>query len=146
MRNTALAPAVSNPATFAGIVRVVRNQMNDTRPPPRLTPRSAGGNTGPSGAAEAGGSAWGSRSLGDFESGSAVGSAGHSTVFASSPRHRAPNAADPASVIRSTTCEGGIDGARGGCGWSTAGTVGGTHAVGRTYLAAGIGFRPAGSP
>src|SRR5262245_7544631 len=40
---------------------------------------------------------------------------------ASFTRHRAPNATDPASVIRSTTCTGGIDGARGGCGWSTAG-------------------------
>jgi hypothetical protein len=99
-QNAALAPAGSKPATFAGIVRVVRELVN----------------------------------------------AGHSTTFASFTRPRAPNAADPASVIRSTTCVGGIDGARGGCGWSTAGTAGGNHTVGRTYLLAGIGIRPAGAP
>src|SRR6185295_3875350 len=72
-------------------------------------------------------------------SGSELVKAGHSTSFASFTRHTAPNAADPASVIRSMTCDGGIDGARGGCGWSAAETAGGTHTVGRTYLLAGIG-------
>jgi hypothetical protein len=81
-----------------------------------------------------------------LNSGSELVKAGHSMIFASFTRHCAPNAADPASVIRSTTCAGGIDGASGGCGWSTGETAGGTHTVGRTYLLAGIGIRPAGSP
>src|SRR2546426_8482946 len=81
-----------------------------------------------------------------LNSGSELVNAGHSTIFASFTRHRAPSAADPASVIRSTTCTGGIDGARGGCGWSTGETAGGTHTVGRAYLLVGIGVRPAGSP
>src|SRR5689334_22646339 len=120
--------------------------MNDTRPPPRLTLRSAGGITGQSESSKPESSAWGSMWSGVMNPGSELVSAGPSTIFASFTRHRAPNDADPASVIRSTTCDGGIDGARGGCGWSTAEVVGGTHTVGRTYLAAGIGIRPAGSP
>src|SRR5881409_3248588 len=116
--------------------------MNDTRPPPRQTPRSAGGITAQSESSKPSSSAWGSMSQVVLNSGSELVNTGHSTSFASFTRHRAPNAADPASVIRSTTCVGGIDGARGG--WSTAETAGGTHTVGRTYLLAGIGIRPAG--
>ena len=57
-------------------------------------------------------------------------SAGHSTIFASIAFHRAPNAADPATVIRSTTCAGGTNGAIGGCGMSRGGIAGGAEAVG----------------
>ena len=46
-------------------------------------------------------------------------------IFASIPRHTAPNTADPASVIKSTTCTGGTNGASGGCGCSSGGIGGG---------------------
>jgi hypothetical protein len=84
--------------------------------------------------------------VGRLELGQRVGQGGTLDDLRFLHRHRAPNAADPASVTRSTTCAGGIDGARGGCGWSTGETAGGTHTVGRTYLLAGIDFRLAGSP
>jgi hypothetical protein len=38
--NTVIAPAVSKPAALAGIVGFVRNQKNDTMPPPRFAPSS----------------------------------------------------------------------------------------------------------
>ena len=59
-------------------------------------------------------------------------SAGHSTSFASFAFHRAPNAAEPSTVIRSTTCAGGINGAIGGCGMSSGGIAGGAETVGLT--------------
>ena len=59
-------------------------------------------------------------------------SAGHSTSFASIPFHRAPNAAEPSAVIRSTTCAGGTRGAIGGCGMSWGGIAGGAEAFGLT--------------
>jgi len=65
-------------------------------------------------------------------------SAGHSTIFASLPRHSAPNTADPAAVIRSTVCTGGINGAIGGCGINKGGIVGGMEAVGRLRMFAGM--------
>src|SRR6266404_3468244 len=55
-------------------------------------------------------------------------SAGHSTILASIPLHCAPNAADPAAVIKSTTCTGGSKG----------GVVGTAEAVGLVLLFAGI--------
>src|SRR5437667_3569329 len=64
--------------------------------------------------------------------------AGHSTIFASIPFHRAPNAADPADVIKSTTCTGGTKGATGSGGASRGGVVGSTEAVGLVRLLAGI--------
>jgi hypothetical protein len=69
-----------------------------------------------------------------LNSGIASLSAGHSTIFASFPRHSAPNTADPAAVIRSTVCTGGINGAIGGCGISKGGIAGGTEAVGRLRM------------
>jgi hypothetical protein len=57
-------------------------------------------------------------------------SAGHSTIFASIAFHRAPNAADPSRVIRSTTCTGGNDGAISGCVVSEAGFPGPMDVVG----------------
>jgi hypothetical protein len=57
-------------------------------------------------------------------------SAGHSTSFASFAFQRAPNTADPSTVIRSTTCAGGTKGAIDGCGMSNGGTAGGADAVG----------------
>jgi hypothetical protein len=49
-----------------------------------------------------------------LNSGIASVNAGHSTIFASIPFHRAPNTADPSTVIKSTTCAGGSNGALGG--------------------------------
>jgi len=66
-----------------------------------------------------------------LNSGIASASAGHSTIFASLARQRAPNAAEPSAVIRSTTCTGGTSGANGGCGASSGGTGGGREVVGR---------------
>jgi hypothetical protein len=57
-------------------------------------------------------------------------SAGHSTIFASWPFHRAPIAIEPAAVIRSITCAGGISGAIGGCGMSNGGIAGAAETVG----------------
>jgi hypothetical protein len=65
-------------------------------------------------------------------------SAGHSTILASIPLHCAPNAADPADVIRSTTCTGGTKGATGSGGASKGGVVGRAEAVGLVRLFAGI--------
>src|SRR5438067_5495646 len=65
-------------------------------------------------------------------------SAGHSTIFASIPRHCAPNTADPAAVIKSTTCTGGTKGATGWGGASKGGVVGRTEAVGLVRFFAGI--------
>src|SRR5271166_2654951 len=65
-------------------------------------------------------------------------SAGHSTIFASFAFHRAPNTADPATVIRSTTCTGGSAGAIGSCGARRGGVVGATEAVGLVRLFSGI--------
>jgi len=65
-------------------------------------------------------------------------SAGHSTSFTSFARHTAPNTADPASVIKSTTCTGGTNGASGGCGCSSGGIGGGSECVGRMYVLGGI--------
>ena len=59
-------------------------------------------------------------------------SAGHSTSFASIPRHTAPNTAEPSGVIRSTTCTGGVNGAIGGCGASSGLVGGGRDTVGLT--------------
>jgi hypothetical protein len=73
-----------------------------------------------------------------LNSGIASLSAGHSTIFASIPRHCAPNTADPASVIRSTTCTGGIAGASAGCGISNGGIAGATEAVGLIRVLAAI--------
>jgi hypothetical protein len=42
----------------------------------------------------------------------------------------APNTADPATVIRSTTCTGGVKGAIGGCGASSGLVGGGAETVG----------------
>src|SRR6516162_6166189 len=67
-------------------------------------------------------------------------SAGHSTILASLPFHCAPNAAIPATVIRSTTCTGGNAGAIAGCGISNGGIAGGTEAVGLMRLFSGISF------
>src|SRR5882724_1942113 len=64
--------------------------------------------------------------------------AGHSTIFASIPFHCAPNTADPAAVIKSTTCAGGTSGATGSGGASKGGVVGKTEAVGLVRLFAGI--------
>src|SRR5215470_20153076 len=71
-------------------------------------------------------------------------SAGHSTIFASLAVHRAPNAADPAAVIRSTTCNGGTSGGIGGCGISSGGIGGGTEAVGLMRRLSGIPRLPLG--
>src|SRR5467141_2808440 len=65
-------------------------------------------------------------------------SAGVSTILASIPLHCAPNAADPAAVIKSTTCTGGTKGATGSGGASKGGDVGKTEAVGLVRLFAGI--------
>jgi hypothetical protein len=65
-------------------------------------------------------------------------SAGHSTILASNAFHRAPNAAEPAVVIRSTTCAGGTSGAIGGCGISKGDITGGAETVGLMYLSTGI--------
>src|SRR5713226_5872581 len=51
----------------------------------------------------------------------AFATAGTSTIFASITFHAAPNAADPAAVIRSTTCDGGSDGGMTGSGGATGG-------------------------
>ena len=59
-------------------------------------------------------------------------------IFASIPRHTAPNAADPASVIRSTTCAGGINGATGGVGINSGGLAGGAEARGVRATWSGI--------
>src|ERR1700736_587935 len=64
--------------------------------------------------------------------------AGHSTILASMPLHWAPNTADPAAVIKSTTCTGGTRGATGSGGASKGGVVGKTEAVGLVRLFAGI--------
>src|SRR5271166_6080537 len=66
--------------------------------------------------------------------------AGHSTIFASIPLHRAPNIADPPLVIRSTTCAGGTKGATGCGGASKGGLGGGTETVGLIRLLSGISF------
>jgi hypothetical protein len=63
---------------------------------------------------------------------------GHSTTFASIAFHRAPNTADPSTVIKSTTCTGGSNGALGGCGTSKGGLGGATEAVGLIRLFSGI--------
>jgi probable F420-dependent oxidoreductase len=63
-------------------------------------------------------------------------SAGHSTILASRALHRAPNAAEPAVAIRSTTWVGGTNGAIGGCGMSKGGIAGGAETVGLMYLLA----------
>src|SRR5215210_7199211 len=65
-------------------------------------------------------------------------SAGHSTIFASFPFHRAPNTADPSAVMRSTTWAGGSSGAIGGCGMSKGGVDGGAETVGLIYAFAGM--------
>src|SRR5215472_11413997 len=141
-RNTAIAPAVSKPAAFCGIVKVVRNQKNDTKPPPRLSPSSAAPTTGQSESSNPLGSAWGSMSYVVLNSGIASLSAGHSTIFASRPRHRAPNTADPATVIRSTTCAGGTNGATGCGGASNGGRAGAAETVGLVHALSGISNPP----
>ena len=66
--------------------------------------------------------------------------------FASIPFHCAPNTADPAVVIKSTTWTGGTSGATGSGGASKGGVVGKTDAVGLVRLFAGIVVPFFGSP
>src|SRR5262249_50296255 len=110
----------------------------DTRPPPRLAPSSVAAISGQSESSNPLISAWGSISYVVLNSGIASVSAGHSTIFASIPRHRAPNTADPALDIRSTTCAAGTNGATGCGGASKGGRTGATDAVGLVHVLLGI--------
>ena len=69
--------------------------------------------------------------VGGLEFGPRVRERRHSISLASIPFQRAPNTAEPSSVIKSTTCTGGTNGASGGCGASSGGTGGGSECVGR---------------
>ena len=104
---------------------------NDTMPPPRRAPRSVAATS-----AHFASSKPSSRRAAPRHRSSGIRASnrtmpGTRRSFASFVFHRAPNAADPAAVIRSTTCTGGTNGAIAGCAMGTGGFAGGMDAVGR---------------
>src|SRR5262249_8362177 len=105
------------------MVRLVRNQKNDTFPPPRRSDSPFASMVGHDESSKPVSPAWGVMSYEVLYPGMALRIAVPSTILASMVFHWAPNAPLPSAVIKSTTYDGtsagGIFGS-GGCGGACA--------------------------